>query len=88
MSPLLTAPVEAPPSPPERPGYFAVSGATFLGYLFTIILALPLVLAATYVGVDFLHTTDPVGRGVFYRYDLWSRTAEVCVGLLAWHSPR
>jgi hypothetical protein len=83
MSPVLTAPVEAPPSPPERPGYFAVAWATFLGYLFTIILALPLVLAATFVGVDFLDTTDSVGRGVFYRYDLWSWTAEVCVGLLA-----
>ena len=46
MSPVLTAPVEAPPSPPERPGYFAVAWATFLGYLFTVILALPLVLAA------------------------------------------
>ena len=83
MSPVLTAPVEAPPSPPERPGYFAVAWATFLGYLFTVILAFPLVLAATFVGVDFLDMTDSVGRGVFYRYDLWSWAAEASVALLA-----
>ena len=83
MSPVLTAPVEAPPSPPERPGYFAVAGATFLGYLFTIILALPLVLAATYVGVDLLDITNSIGRGAFYTYDAWSWAAEACVGLLA-----
>ena len=83
MSPVLTAPVEAPPSPPERPGYFAVAGATFLGYLFTIILALPLVIAATYVGLDLLDITNSVGRGAFYRYDAWSWAAETCVALLA-----
>lgn len=83
MSPVLAAPVEAPPAPPERPGYFAVAWATFLGYLFTVILALPLVLAAAYVGVDFIDITNSVGRGVFYRYDLWSWAAEACVGLVA-----
>ena len=83
MSPLLTAPVEAPPSPPERPGYFAVVWATFLGYFFTLIVALPVVLAASYVGVGFNDVTDSVGRGVFYQYDLWSWAAEACVGLLA-----
>lgn len=83
MSPVLTAPVEAPPAPPERPGYFAVAWATFLGYLFTVILAFPLVLAAAYVGVDLFDTTNSVGRGAFYRYDLWSSAAEACVGLLA-----
>lgn len=83
MSPVLTAPVEAPPSPPERPGYFAVAWATFLGYLFTLIVALPVVLAASYVGVGFTDVSDSVGRGVFYRYDLWSWAAEACLGLLA-----
>ena len=83
MSPVLTAPVEAPPSPPERPGYFAVAWATFLGYFYTVLIALPLVLAASYVGVSFNDVTDSVGRGVFYRYDLWSWAAEACVGLLA-----
>ena len=83
MSPVLTAPVEAPPSPPERPGYFAVAGATFLGYFFTVILALPVVLAATYAGVDLVDVTNSVGRGAFYRYDAWSWAAETCVALLA-----
>jgi len=83
MSPLLTAPVEAPPSPPERPGYFAVAWATFLGYFYTLIVALPVVLAAAYVGVTFNDVTDSMGRGVFYRYDVWSWAAEACVGLLA-----
>ena len=83
MSPVLTAPVEAPPSPPERPGYFAVAWATFLGYLFTVILALPLVLAATFAGVDLFDITNSVGRGAFYLYDPWSWAAEACVGLLA-----
>jgi hypothetical protein len=84
MSPVLTAPVEAPPSPPERPGYFAVAGATFLGYFFTVLLAFPLVYAATiFIGLDLLDITNSVGRGAFYRYDLWSWAAEACVGLLA-----
>jgi hypothetical protein len=83
MSPVLTAPVEAPASPPERPGFFAVAWATFLGYFFTLVVALPVVLAASYVGVSFNDLGDSVGRGVFYRYDLWSWAAEACVGLLA-----
>lgn len=83
MSPVLTAPVEAPPSPPERPGYFAVAWATFLGYVFTVIVAFPVVLAASYVGVSFNDVSDSVGRGLFYRYDLLSWAAEACVGLLA-----
>lgn len=36
MSPVATAPVEAPPAPPGRPGFFAVAWATFLGYVFTL----------------------------------------------------
>ena len=83
MSPVLTAPVEAPPAPPERPGYFAVAWATFLGYFFTVVLALPLMFAAFLAGLDFQDVTDSVGRGAFYRYDLWSWGAEACVGLLA-----
>jgi hypothetical protein len=83
MSPAAIAPVEAPPAPLERPGYLKVARATFLGYLFTVVLALPLMVAGFFAGLDFLDSTDSVGRGVFYRYDPWSWTAEACVGLLA-----
>jgi hypothetical protein len=83
MSPVLAAPVEAPPAPPERPGYFAVAWATFLGYLWTVLIALPFVLLATLAGLTLVDTSDSVGRGLFYRYDVWSWAAEACVGLLA-----
>jgi hypothetical protein len=83
MSPVLTAPVEAPPGPPERPGYFAVASATFLGYLFTVLIALPFVLGAVLAGLSMVDTSDSVARGLFYRYDVWSWAAEACIGLLA-----
>ena len=82
MSPVLTAPVEAPPSPPERPGYFAVAWATFLGYFFTILVLLLFAILALFAGLTLIDTTDSVTRGLFYRYDVWSWVAEACVGLL------
>jgi hypothetical protein len=83
MSPVATAPVEAPPAPPPRPRYLSVVWATFLGYLWTVILGLPLVLAALFAGLDVIDTSGSVGRGVFYRYDAWSWAAEASVGLIA-----
>jgi len=83
MSPMVTAPVDAPSAPPERPGYMAVAWATFIGYLWTVILALPLVFAAAFVGLNVYDISGSVGRGVFYRYDAWSWGAEACVGLIA-----
>jgi hypothetical protein len=83
MSPVATAPVEAPPAPPPRPGYLSVVWATFIGYLWTVILSLPLLLAAWLVGLDVIDTSGSIGRGVFYRYDAWSWAAEACVGLIA-----
>jgi hypothetical protein len=84
MSPVLTAPEQAPPAPPPpRPGFFAVAWATFLGYLGTVLLAFPLAIAAWFAGLDLGDRSDSVARGVFYRYDGWSWAAEACLGLLA-----
>jgi hypothetical protein len=84
MSPVLTAPEQAPPAPPPpRPGFFAVAWATFLGYAATVLLAIPLAIAALFAGLDLGDRADSVGRGVFYRYDGWSWAAEACLGLLA-----
>lgn len=84
MSPVATAPVEAPPAPPPRPGYLSVVWATFLGYLWTVILGVPLVVAASLLaGLDVVDRSGSVGRGLFYRYDAWSWAAEACVGLIA-----
>jgi hypothetical protein len=84
MSPILTAPEQAPPTaPPPRPGFFAVAWATFLGYLWTVLLALPLAIAAWFAGLDLGDRSDSVSRGVFYRYDGWSWAAEACLGLMA-----
>jgi hypothetical protein len=84
MSPVLTAPEQAPPAPPPpRPGFFAVALATFLGYLWTVLVGLPLAFAASFAGLGLVDTSGSVGRGVFYRYDAWSWAAEACLGLLA-----
>jgi hypothetical protein len=84
MSPILTAPEQAPPAPPpSRPGFFAVAWATFLGYFLTVLLAIPLVAVVGFAGLDLMDRTDSVARGVFYRYDGWSWAAEACLGLLA-----
>ena len=84
MSPIVTAPEQAPPAPPPpRPGFFAVGWATFLGYALTVLLAIPLVVAVSYAGLDLMDRSGSVDRGVFYRYDGWSWAAEACLGLLA-----
>jgi hypothetical protein len=84
MSPIVTAPEQAPPAPPPpRPGFFAVAWATFLGYLATVLLAIPLVVVVHFAGLDLLDRTDSVARGVFYRYDGWSWAAEASFGVLA-----
>jgi hypothetical protein len=84
MSPIVTAPPEAPPTPPPpRPGFFAVAWATFLGYVATALLGIPLALLAGEAGLDLADRSDSVERGVFYRFDGWSWAAEACLGLLA-----
>jgi hypothetical protein len=84
MSPVLTAPEQAPPAPPPpRPGFFAVALATFLGYLWTVLLAFPFVIVLALAGVPLIDMSDSVDRGLFYRYDGWSWAAEACLGVLA-----
>jgi hypothetical protein len=83
MSPTAVTPsVEAPPAPPERPGFFAVAWATFLGYLMAAILLLAVGLALILAGVGIVDVGGTAGRGLFYRYDLWSWAAETCVAIL------
>jgi hypothetical protein len=69
-------------SPPQKPSVWRVGWATFLGYLWTVLLGLPVVLALVYVGLGF-NGPEGGGRGVFLHYDVWSWLAEGCVGLLA-----
>jgi hypothetical protein len=84
MSPVSTAPQQAPPAPaPPRPGFFAVAWATLLGYLLTVVLAIPLIFLAAEAGLDLMDRSDSIERGAFYRYDGWSWAAEACLGLLA-----
>ena len=83
MSPTAVTPsVEAPPAPPERPGFFAVAWATFLGYLVAAIVLLAVGLVLLLAGVGILDAGGTAGRGLFYRYDLWSWAAEACVAIL------
>jgi hypothetical protein len=81
MSPAAVAPVEAPPAPPERPGYVAVAVAAFLGYLIAGVLALVVVLVVNSAGIGLIHQPGS-GRGLFYRYDAWSWAAEACAAVL------
>jgi hypothetical protein len=83
MNPIVTAPEQAPPAPPPRPGFFAVAWSTFLGYLLTVVLAFPLIFLASEAGLGLTDRSDSMERGVFYRYDGWSWAAEACLGLLA-----
>ena len=82
MSPVLTAPVEAPPGPPPRPGFFAVAWATFLGYFFSALLLLVVGILLWAAGVAVLDAGGAAGRGLFYRYDTWSWAAEACAAIL------
>jgi hypothetical protein len=82
MSPVLTAPVEAPPARPERPGFLAVAWATFLGYLVTALLGLVVVIGSVLAGVPVWDGPSTPGRGLFYRYDVWSWCAEACVAII------
>jgi hypothetical protein len=80
MSPTLTEQPGTGISPPERPSVWRVGWATFIGYLITILIGLPLVLAMAYLGIGVFNGP---GRGIFLRYDVWSWLAEGCVGLVA-----
>ncbi len=83
MAPTAVPPlVEAPPAPPERPGYLAVAWATFLGYLVAALLGLLVLLASLAAGVAVGNPPSTPGRGLFYRYDLWSWSAEACAAII------
>jgi hypothetical protein len=83
MSPTAVTPsVEAPPAPPERPGFFAVAWATFLGYFMSAILLVVLGVLLMVAGVGVVDVGGTAGRGLFYRYDLWSWAAEACAAIL------
>jgi hypothetical protein len=83
MSPTAVVPsVEAPPAPPERPGFFAVAWATLLGYFVAAIVLLAAGLVLMLAGVGIVDVGGTAGRGLFYRYDLWSWAAETCVAIL------
>jgi hypothetical protein len=78
--------VEAPSAgvelkPPVRPGILRVGWATFTGYLWALLFLLPVGIAAYLLGIDALGLSDSTGRGVFYRFDVWSYLAEACVGV-------
>ena len=84
MSPVLTAPPEAPPRPPpERPGYLAIVWAAFLGYVCTLMVGFPLAVLTHQAGLNMAGVINSEDRGVFARYDVGSWAAEACVGLLA-----
>jgi hypothetical protein len=83
MSPTAVTPsVEAPPAPPERPGFFAVAWATFLGYFSAAVLLVVLGLLLMVAGVGIIDIGGTAGRGLFYRYDVWSWAAEACAAIL------
>jgi hypothetical protein len=82
MSPAAVAPVEAPPAPPERPGFFAVAWSAFLGYFSAAVLLLVLGLVLMLAGVGIIDVGGTAGRGLFYRYDVWSWAAEACAAIL------
>jgi hypothetical protein len=83
MAPTAVPPlVEAPPAPPERPGFFAIAWATFLGYFFTALLLLLVGLLLFAAGTGVLDVGGSAGRGLFYRYDVWSWAAEACAAIL------
>jgi hypothetical protein len=79
MSSTLTEQAPTEISPPVRPSVWRVGWATFVGYVITIVLGLPIVVGMLYLGVGVFND----GRGIFLRYDVWSWLAEACVGLLA-----
>jgi hypothetical protein len=80
MSQTLTEQPGAGISPPERPSVWRVGWATFIGYVITVVIGLPIVLAMATLG---LAVFNGPGRGIFLHYDVWSWLAEASVGLLA-----
>jgi hypothetical protein len=83
MSPTAVTPsVEAPPAPPERPGFFAVAWAAFWGYFTAAIVLFAVALVLMLAGVGIVDIGGTAGRGLFYRYDVWSWAAEACAAIL------
>jgi hypothetical protein len=80
MSPTLTEERGTGISPPLRPSVWRVGWATFVGYLFTLVVGLPVAVLLGYLGIN---VWEGAGRGVFVRYDVWSWLAEACFALVA-----
>jgi hypothetical protein len=80
MTPVLTEQAGTGISPPLRPSVWRVGWATFVGYVITIVIGLPIVIAMASLGIAVFNGP---GRGIFLRYDVWSWLAEGCVGLIA-----
>jgi hypothetical protein len=81
VTPSVEAP-PAPPAPPERPGFFAVAWATFLGYFVAAVLLFVVGIVLLLVGIGIVDVGGTAGRGLFYRYDVWSWAAEACAAIL------
>jgi hypothetical protein len=64
-----------------RPGYLRVGWATFVGYVYALLLLVPIGIAVSFLGID-TFGAGSVGRGLFYRFDGWSILAEACAGIL------
>jgi len=80
MSSTLTEQPGTGISPPARPSVWRVGWATFIGYVITVVIGLPIVIGMAALG---LAVFNGPGRGIFLHYDVWSWLAEACIGLLA-----
>lgn len=80
MSSTLTEQAPTGISPPARPSVWRVGWATFIGYVITVVIGLPIVVVMASLGIAVFNGP---GRGIFLSYDVWSWLAEACVGLLA-----
>lgn len=80
MSPAVVEQAPAGIAPPVRPSVWRVGWATFVGYLQTVVLGLPIAIGLLALGINLFNGAE---RGIFLRYDLWSWLAEGCAGLLA-----
>jgi hypothetical protein len=80
MSSTLTESPGTGIAPPARPSIWRVGWATFVGYLQTVVVGLPVALGLLALGLNVFNGAE---RGIFVDYDVWSWLAEACAGLLA-----
>jgi hypothetical protein len=59
-----------------------VAWATFSGYVWALVLLIPVAIGVHFLGIGVWPGSDSLDRGVFYRADAWSFLAEACVGIL------